>query len=150
MSEGNVTAVLKQAVAVRAGGCCEYCRSQARFSPDPFSVEHTTPRSLGGISDLPNLAFSCQGCNNRKYISTQAIDPVTGEKVPLYHPRLQRWSDHFAWNEDYTLVLGLTPTGRATIEKLQLNRASVVNLRRVLRAVGEHPPEDLAISEPLD
>jgi hypothetical protein len=28
------------------------------------------------------------------------------------------------------------------VERLQLNRAGVVNLRRVLRDSGEHPPRD--------
>jgi HNH endonuclease len=141
MSEGSVTEEQKRAVAERARGCCEYCRSQARFSPDPFSVEHIVPRSRGGTSDLANFALACQGCNNRKYTGIEAIDPITGEAVPLYHPRQQRWADHFAWNQEYTLVLGLTPTGRATVERLQLNRVGVVNLRRTLRAVGEHPSE---------
>src|SRR5262245_43844812 len=129
MPEGQVTEERKQAVAERARGCCEYCRCQARFSPDSFSVEHIIPRSRGGSSELLNLALSCQGCNSRKYTSVDAVDPVSGETVPLYHPRQQRWADHFTWNQDYTLVLGLTPTGRATIERLQLNRVGVVNLR---------------------
>lgn len=146
MPEGQITEEQKRAVAERAKGCCEYCRCQARFSPDSFSVEHITPRSRGGISELSNLALSCQDCNNRKYTSVEAIDPVTGETVPLYHPRQQPWTDHFTWNQDYTLILGLTPTGRATIEKLQLNRAGVINLRRVLCTFGEHPPQGTEIS----
>jgi len=60
----------------------------------------------------------------------------------LYHPRRQKWTDHFAWSDDATLVIGLTPTGRATVEKLQLNRSGLVNLRRVLQAIGSHPPAD--------
>jgi len=40
------------------------------------------------------------------------------------------------------LMVGTTPTGRATIEALQLNRGGVVNLRRLLYAVGEHPPKE--------
>ena len=140
MSEATLTEAQKQAVARRARECCEYCQSQARFSPDPFSVEHIVPRSRGGTDADTNLAWSCQGCNNHKYTSVEALDPVSGETAPLYHPRRQGWYDHFAWNEDYTVVLGLTPTGRATVEKLQLNRAGVVNLRRVLRRIGAHPP----------
>jgi hypothetical protein len=58
----------------------------------------------------------------------------------LYHPREQFWNEHFAWNEDCTLVLGLTPTGRVTVEKLQLNRPGLVNLRRILFTLNEHPP----------
>jgi hypothetical protein len=115
-----------------------------RYSPDPFSIEHITPLSRGGLSHLDNLAFSCQGCNSRKYISTTAIDPISGEIVSLYHPRQERWSDHFAWNDDFTLMLGLTPTGRATIENLQLNRDGVVNLRQVLHSIGRHPPQEIA------
>jgi hypothetical protein len=37
-------------------------------------------------------------------------------------------------------MLPLTAIGRATIALLQTNRASVVNLRRVLRLQGLHPP----------
>src|SRR5262249_5546199 len=136
MPEGQATDEQKRTVAERAKGSCEYCRCQARFSPESFSIEQITARSRGGTSDLSHLSLSCQGCNNRKYISVEAIDPVTGDTVPLYHPRQQSWSTHFTWNPDYTLMLGLTPTGRATIEKLQLNRVSVVNLRRVLRTFG--------------
>jgi hypothetical protein len=52
------------------------------------------------------------------------------------------WSDHFGWSADGTLVLGLTPTGRATVEALRLNRDALTNLRRVLFAAQEHPPAD--------
>jgi hypothetical protein len=61
--------------------------------------------------------------------------------VSLFHPREQRWDEHFAWNDDFTLMVGLTPMGRATIAALQLNRPGLVNLRRVLYAIGEHPPK---------
>jgi len=140
VAEPRITADVRRAVAGRAGYCCEYCRSQERFSADPFSVEHVTPRSARGGDDPENLAFSCQGCNNRKYNATHATDPVTGESTPLFHPRRDRWPDHFAWNEDFTFVVALTPIGRATLDKLQLNRTGVTNLRPVLRAAGEHPP----------
>jgi hypothetical protein len=69
-----------------------------------------------------------------------APDPVSGQPAPLYHPRRDRWDEHFAWSHDCTLIVGLTPTGRATIEVLRLNRDGVVNLRRLLYARGEHPP----------
>lgn len=81
-----------------------------------------------------------QGCNNRKYVTVEVKDPVTQETVPLYHPRQNDWIKHFAWNEDCSEILGLTSIGRATVKKLQLNRSGLVNLRRILYAVGEHPP----------
>jgi hypothetical protein len=133
---------MRQAVTARAGDRCEYCLSLAEYAPDTFAVEHIIPRSRGGNDRLTNLALSCQGCNNHKYTRTTAVDPETGEAASLYHPRQHRWREHFTWNEDFTLILGLTPTGRATIAQLHLNRPHVVNLRRLLNAVGEHPPSD--------
>jgi hypothetical protein len=113
---------------------------QEQYSPDSFSVEHIKPIAKGGTQNLDNLAFSCQGCNNRKYTHVEAIDPATQEIALLYHPRQQNWFEHFAWNEDCSVIVGLTPTGRATVEKLQLNRAGLVNLRRILFEMNEHPP----------
>jgi hypothetical protein len=60
----------------------------------------------------------------------------------LFHPRQQRWSDHFTRNEGATLIIGLSPTGRATVASLHLNRPELVNLRRILAAAGEHPPPE--------
>jgi 5-methylcytosine-specific restriction endonuclease McrA len=133
-------AQLKQTIIECARGCCEYCRSQALFSTQAFSVEHIIPVSCGGETVSDNLALACQGCNNHKYTKTKRRDLVSGEIVPLYHPRQQRWQEHFTWSEDFTLIVGLTPTGRATVESLKLNREGLVNLRRVLYAMGEHPP----------
>lgn len=141
MSKSHLPAALKQAVSERAQGCCEYCVSQADYSPDPFSGEHIIPRSRGGTDELDNLAFSCLGCNFKKFTSVDAIDPLTGERVPLFHPRSDRWNEHFAWSEDFTLIKGLTPTGRATVKKLGLNRKGVVNLRQAMIALKTHPPE---------
>lgn len=106
-------------------------------------MEHIVPRVKGGSDDLSNLAYSCQGCNNFKFTSIEAFDTVNGEMAPLYHPRRHPWQEHFTWNDDMTLMIGLSPTGRVSIEKLQLNRPGVVNLRRVLIAFGKHPPSHL-------
>lgn len=130
----------KAFVTRRAQGCCEYCLSQLHFSPDPFSVEHILPLAKGGNDELENLALSCQGCNNHKHTHTSAIDPITGQIAPLYHPRQDRWTEHFAWIDNCERLVGLTPTGRATIACLQLNRTGVVNLRHVLYQIGRHPP----------
>lgn len=67
-------------------------------------------------------------------------DQVTQTKVPLYNPRKDQWNNHFAWDESYTVVVGLTAIGRATINELQLNRSGLINLRQVLYAMDEHPP----------
>jgi hypothetical protein len=140
MPESRISADLREQVSVRAGGCCEYCRSQARYATQAFSVEHILPLVQGGATRLDNLALACQGCNNHKYAKVEAPDPVGGQHVPLYHPRRDRWDTHFAWSDDFTLMIGLTPTGRATVDALRLNRDGVVNLRRLLYAIGQHPP----------
>lgn len=142
MPEKHITSQLKNDVVERAKGCCEYCRSQARFAMQSFSVEHIVPRSRDGKTKIENLALACQGCNNHKYTKTEGRDPVNGDLVPLYHPRAQRWRDHFAWNEDCTLIIGLTPVGRATVKVLCLNREGLINLRRVLYTMGTHPPAE--------
>jgi hypothetical protein len=108
-----------------------------------FSIEHVVPLARGGPSTEDNLALSCQGCNNRKYTRTTGVDPVSGAVVVLFHPRSERWREHFAWNDDATLIVGLTPSGRATVEALQLNRDGLVTLRRLLYVAGQHPPPEL-------
>ncbi|MCB0582476.1 MAG: HNH endonuclease [Phaeodactylibacter sp.] len=136
----NIPEKIKQQVRQRAGGCCEYCLSQEFFSPAPFSVEHIIPASKDGDGHVENLALACQGRNGHKYNKTHHLDPLTQTIASLYHPRKDSWQAHFAWSADFTKILGLTPTGRATISCLKLNRAEVVNLRQLLVVFGEHPP----------
>lgn len=136
----NIPKKIRFYVAERAKHCCEYSFSQTSYSPDYFSVEHIIPRVRKGSDSLFNLAYSCLACNNHKYTHIEAADPVSGISVPLYNPRIDVWEDHFCWSDGYALLTGITPKGRATIEKLRLNRASVVNLRVVLAAIGKHPP----------
>ncbi len=132
MTRRRVTSRQKLLVRERAGGLCEYCRSQEKFSTHDFSVEHIFPAVQGGETELENLALACQGCNNCKYTKTTAPDPVTEKQVPLFHPRRDRWSQHFAWSDDATRIVGLTPTGRATVDVLKLIRVIRLTLRCTL------------------
>ena len=130
----------KQLVRARAQGCCEYCLSREDYSPDAFSMEHVVPRAVGGNSNVANLALACQCCNNHKYNRTHGLDPLTQVLVPLFNPRQDIWQEHFVWLDEYALITGITATGRATTAELHLNRASVVNLRRLLVLADKHPP----------
>jgi 5-methylcytosine-specific restriction endonuclease McrA len=143
MPERTPSARQRQAVARRARRLCEYCRSPDRYAPDPFSIDHVQPQARGGSHRISNLAYACAGCNGRKHTAIEARDPATGEIVPLYHPRRDRWSDHFAWSEDSAEILGHTAVGRATIARLELNRPHLTNLRRLLHAIGVHPPPEI-------
>lgn len=107
---------------------------------DPFSIDHVQPWSAGGVTQESNLAWTCLGCNINKADATSAIDPATGLTAPLFHPRHNRWADHFTWSDDGTRIVGITPAGRATVYLLQLNRGGLVNLRQVLIQIGMHPP----------
>lgn len=141
MSDGYVSRAVRQFVADRAKGCCEYCRNPAKLV-GPFSIDHIQPKSRSGIDHPDNLAFACLICNRNKYNLTEAIDVLTNSLAPLFNPRKQLWREHFRWDDSYTFVIGVTPTGRATVDSLQLNRIETVNLRAILFNYGEHPPED--------
>lgn len=133
---------LRRQVIVRAQYRCEYCRSPEDFSLDTFTIDHVQPVAEAGSDDLDNLAFACHNCNNRKQDDRTALDPETRDRVPLYHPRQDRWSDHFQWSEDALTIVPMTATGRATVVRLQLNRTGAINVRRALLALGEeHPPK---------
>ena len=141
MPRPKVSIRQKRSVFARAYECCEYCRSQQKYSSDPFAVEHIVPRIAGGTSSLDNLALSCSGCNGHKFTRTFWTDNINGVEISLFHPRIQKWRDHFEWSSDFTRMIGLTAIGRATVEALQTNRPGVVNLRRILFQAGRHPPD---------
>jgi hypothetical protein len=128
-------------IAHRAKGCCEYCRMLYDFSPDTFEIEHIISLFQGGTNELINLAFSCGGCNGYKGLKIMAFDPRTEITVNLFNPRTEIWKNHFQWQDDFSIIEGTTPTGRATVELLKLNRKGVVNIRKALYAYGVHPVE---------
>jgi hypothetical protein len=135
-----ISVEVRRAVFERARWLCEYCRSPEAIGTVSFQIEHIVPHISGGSSEILNLACSCPGCNSHKAMRVTATDPATGTTVPLFNPREQIWSEHFAWNENFTQIIGQTATGRATIVALLLNRRGLQNLRRVLVLDGVHPP----------
>lgn len=141
MSREYISILLRKQVFDRCQGICEYCRSQAKFSPNNFEIEHIVPVSRNGQTTLENLALACPSCNSYKSNKIDSIDPISNQTVPIFHPRQMQWSDHFTWSDDTTIMLGITSIGRATILLLQTNREGVVNLRQVLSDRGFHPPE---------
>src|SRR5579859_182215 len=134
-----VSEPIRVAVVEQAGAVSEYCRYPEEFNSGRFAVDHILPRLLGGTDDLTNLALSCRSCNERKQNAILAPDPATGQMAALFHPRHDLWEEHFAWSDDFSLMIGLTATGRATIARLQTNHRGVVRQRQVLHALGLHP-----------
>jgi hypothetical protein len=131
----------KESVRKRAHNLCEYCLAIGDYAFHPFSVDHILPISEGGTNDLSNLALACQHCNNCKYNKRTGFDPLNQIEAELFHPRNDKWADHFMWNEDESFVIGISPKGRATVYRLKTNREEAVNLRKALRAFGVHPPD---------
>ena len=95
----SVDANLRRLVRERAENRCEYCGCHQDELPFvTFHVEHIIARQHGGADDESNLCLACHWCNFHKGPNLSTI--VDGELVPLFHPRLQRWDDHFANLED--------------------------------------------------
>lgn len=121
--------------------CC-YCLTSEANSGIPMTLDHLQPVSKGGETTFENLCLACRSCNEFKSDSAEATDPLTGEIVPLFNPRTQRWLDHFRWSPDGTRVEGLTALGRATIVCLRMNNPVIIVARSRWTLGGWHPPTD--------
>jgi hypothetical protein len=129
---------LQRWVAQRAGGRCEYCGLSQEGQEARFHIDHVTPVVSGGLAVEENLALACVSCSLRKAAKQTALDPATGSETPLFNPRTDLWKEHFCW--DGVRVLGLTPTGRATVDALKLNRPLILAIRGEETLRGRHPP----------
>lgn len=141
MSQVYIPIALRQAVIERAAHRCEYCQSPVQYSPEIFEIEHIQPLNVGGVTEFPNLALACPACNRYKGSLQMAPDPETDLLVPLFSPRIDEWTEHFVWGKNFTLIEGLTPTGRATVAALHINRSVVQHFRAALYTVGLHPAQ---------
>ena len=120
---------------------CGYCLSPQHLVMARLEIDHITPRSRGGTSDELNLWLSCPLCNRFKADRATATDPESGREEPLFNPRLDRWADHFRWSVDGLRIIGLTPTGRATVALLHLaDDADAILVRSYWITAGWHPP----------
>lgn len=126
-------------VAQRAGHRCEYCHAPEAMFNFPFEVEHIVPAASGGADTQDNLALACRSCNAFKASRQIGIDPETQANVPLFHPRYDVWEDHFAIDPEAELILGRTPTGRATVALLQMNSPAQLLARRQWRRLELFP-----------
>jgi hypothetical protein len=129
---------IQRQVRQRAADRCEYCRMHQALQGASFHVEHIVPQSREGHTSLENLAWSCPGCNLRKSDRTEVLDPQTGQLVPLFNPRNERWRDHFRW-QGFRIV-SLTRIGRATAAALDHPRR--IRIRQAEESFDLFPPDD--------
>lgn len=130
---------LDQEVRRRAKDICEYCRMPQTFYRHRFVIDHIIARQHGGPTTPENLALCCLPCNRYKGPNVAGIDPESGELTRLFHPRRDRWADHFEWHGPE--LVGLAPIGRATVAVLAMNHSKYVAVRHALIAEGVFPPE---------
>jgi hypothetical protein len=127
------------AVAERAGERCEYCHAPEQVFNFAFEVEHILPRAAGGEDTPDNLALACEACNLYKSDATTGRDEMEARDVSLFHPRQDRWDDHFRFDGETGEILGLTATGRATAARLKMNSAFQLRARRQWVRLGLYP-----------
>ncbi|HTX35526.1 MAG TPA: hypothetical protein VME43_10900 [Bryobacteraceae bacterium] len=97
---------MRELVRRRAGDRCEYCHLRQEHS----NLRHHVPNLTG-------------------------IDPQTGQIASLFHPRRDRWSDHFIF--EGTRVIGISAAGRTTVEVLKMNDTRRLELRAEIRKRSE-------------
>jgi HNH endonuclease len=131
---------LRQEVIQRANNRCEYCGLSQLGQEATFHIDHIHPVASGGETTADNLALACVSCSLRKGARTVAIDPQSEQEVSLYHPRFNNWQEHFYW--DGVILVGKTPVGRATVVVLQMNRATILAIRREEILLGRHPADE--------
>jgi hypothetical protein len=124
----RVDQALRERVRRRANDRCEYCHITQRDDPFfQFHVEHIIALQHGGPTEESNLAFACHHCNLHKGPNLSGVDPLSGQIVSLFHPRTQVWDEHFETRG--ANIIGLTPTGRATVRVLSMNALTRLQLR---------------------
>ncbi len=134
----TIPASLRRLVIQRADNRCEYCGISQIGQVATFHIDHIIPVVAGGGTIAENLALACVSCSLRKGARQNVEDSETGEVVSIFNPRQQAWKEHFDWNG--VQVVGLTATGRATVQALDLNRATMLAIRAEEELLGRHPP----------
>ena len=80
-----------------------------------MQIDRVMPEARGGSSQDENLCWCCDECNTYKGDAVEALGAI---------------------------IVGQTPTGRATMRALRLNRPWLVHARQRWIEVGWHPPAE--------
>jgi len=143
MSDTYISKELRELVAIQARRRCGYCLTAEAIVGTPMEIDHIIPASRGGLTEELNLWLACSLCNDHKTNRIAGLDLESEMMVSLFDPRRQAWTEHFRWTAEGDRIVGLTPTGRATVAVLNLNRPTLVHARRLWVSVGWHPPSDV-------
>jgi hypothetical protein len=63
----EITPTERLAIVLRGSGVCAYCGENLfALAPRDVTIDHLTPRTLGGRNVAENLVPACRSCNSRK------------------------------------------------------------------------------------
>lgn len=128
---------VRSQIQSRAFDACEYCLLNQEDAGFPHEIDHVISRKHGGLNDLENLAFACYLCNRYKGSDIASVHRPTGKLVRLFHPRQDRWAEHF--HIAGPVIESLTDIGQTTVDLLRFNVAARVVERRLLQSLGRYP-----------
>ncbi len=126
-------------VSKRAGHRCEYCHAPELVFNLPFEVEHIIPLSKQGTDSEENLALACRSCNLHKSNRTSGVDLDSNTEVRFFHPRQDRWDDHFQADATSGMIVGITAIGRTSVNSLEMNSQPQVTARQLWIRLGLFP-----------
>jgi HNH endonuclease len=129
-----IASELRLRVRERADNRCEYCHIPEGYTFHAHEIDHIYAEKHGGETIESNLCLSCWICNRHKGTDLTSFDPDTGIITPLFHPRNDRWKDHFHLNG--AVIESLSATGRTTITLLRLNKRERIDERQILIGLG--------------
>jgi hypothetical protein len=126
-------------IAERANHRCEYCKAPELVFNFPFEVEHIIPLSQQGSNNESNLALACRSCNLRKGSRISGILSDLSLKSRFFHPREDRWREHFQVDVSSGKIIGKTPIGKVTVEFLDMNSIAQLIARQLWIRLGLFP-----------
>jgi len=128
---------LRKQVADRAKLRCEYCRLHEDHTYFTHEIDHIYAEKHGGDTVEANLCLACMDCNRHKGSDLCSLDPRTGSIVALFHPRRDKWDEHFTMATT-GMIEPITATARVTERVLRFNRVDLVADRARLIALGSY------------
>lgn len=129
----------REFVKERAGDICEYCLLHQEDAFFSFHIDHIISLKHGGSHERDNFCLACLYCNTNKGSNVGTVLPPGDRFLPLYHPRKQKWTEHFEI-EGFEII-PKTDIGKATAKVLEFNHPDRLAEREILIRIGRYPME---------
>ena len=137
MSQTYVPAEMRRLVIGRAARRCEYCLIHEDDTYFGCEVDHVVSEKHGGLTVVENLAYACLVCNRYKGSDLGSILVPSGDLIRFFNPRIDAWSEHFAF--DGVAIKPLTAIGQVTERIFRFNVVERLMEREALRVIGRYP-----------